>query len=343
MTPRLDTAERGPLETTDGHPRSHLRQERYGAVDYDDRAPIEPQESDFRHSGWATQRRRILASLRRTGAGTRRIQNFCDCGSGLWLHRDGTELALTCNRCHDRLCLPCQRERQQSVVEGVLLKMIDCPADCRFVTLTLKHGDSPLSDQIDRLLACFKLLRHSANLKSKMVGGVWFLEVKLSKDLARWHPHLHVIVEGSFIEKKALSAAWLAATGDSYIVDIQKIDDRRKRAQYVAKYSTKPLHPDVVKIPAKLDEFTAAIKGRRLYQCFGTWSRAVKKESPGRRNLTPIGSLSTVHSNALDGDVASLVWMHQAHARWPRLARTHPLPAQPSSWAAAVRDCADFP
>jgi hypothetical protein len=36
-----------------------------------------------------------------------------------------------------------------------------------------------------------------------------------------WHPHLHVIAEGRFLDKHALSAAWHHATGDSFVVDIR--------------------------------------------------------------------------------------------------------------------------
>jgi len=43
--------------------------------------------------------------------------------------RDGQTLSLSCNRCHDRLCLPCQRDRQSAVVEGVTLRMLDCGSD----------------------------------------------------------------------------------------------------------------------------------------------------------------------------------------------------------------------
>jgi len=205
--------------------------------------------------------------------------------------------------------------------------MLDSSTDCRFITLTLRHSDAPLSVQLDRLVSSFRLLRGHVDASPALVGGAWFIEVKLSKDRARWHPHLHVISAGEFISAKDLSRAWLHVTGDSFITDIRAIGDVRTRAQYVAKYATKPLHNEVTLVPAKLDEFVKAIKGRRLYQCFGTWSRAVKREPPGKRTLTQVGRISSLHRDACDGDVASLVWLHQAHARWPRLRKSFPLPA----------------
>lgn len=208
-----------------------------------------------------------------------------------------------------------------------MLKMIDSNSDCRFVTLTLKHYDAPLAVQLDRLVSSFRLLRNHPQIAPSLVGGAWFIEVKLSKDRARWHPHLHVIVEGAFIDARTLSRSWYQVTGDSYITDIRSITDRRQRAQYVTKYATKPLHNEVTLDPVKLEEFIPAIKGRRLYQCFGTWSRAVKTQPSPTKKLTPLGRVDSIWRDALDGDISALVLMHQSHARWPALRKAFPLPS----------------
>jgi len=212
-----------------------------------------------------------------------------------------------------------------------MLRMLDGDADCRFVTLTLKHQDAPLAVQLDRLIACFRLLRKHPDVGPRLQGGAWFIEVKLSKDKLLWHPHLHVIAAGKFIDYKVLSRAWYQVTGDSFITDIREIKDLRRRAQYVTKYSTKPLHNEVTLDPAKLDEFVVAIKGRRLYQCFGTWSKAVVRPQSARKDLQRLASMQTVWSNACAGEVQSLVLLHQAHAKWPNLRKSFPLPP----WAAA--------
>lgn len=316
----------GSLETSDRPGPEHIRQPRYGAVDHDDYAPSLPRESQFRHSGWALKRNRIYRALLATGQSCRRVANFADCGNTLWLWRDGHELAITCNRCHDRLCEPCQRERQQDVTEGILLKCHDALGRLRFLTLTLKHSDTPLGLQIDRLISSFKLLRKHPQISAALLGGVWFLEVKLDKSGARWHPHLHCVVEGTFIDQKTLAKAWFETTGDSYIVDIRAVDSVRDRARYVTKYSTKPLHVDVSRNHEKLCEFTSAIKGRRLYQCFGTWSKAVRRTKNKRKLLTPIGHINTVWLDALAGDRDAAFWLRIAHGRFPKLRKTHPLP-----------------
>lgn len=323
----LDCLAEAPLETSAG-PAWTITAEYYGSVDHHDGfAPSLPPESQFRHSSWAAPRRRIYAALLRVGEKCRRTQHFAECGSSLWLMRDGQTLSLSCNRCHDRLCLPCQRDRQAAVVEGVTLRMLDCGGVCRFLTLTLKHSDAPLSVQLTRLVESFKQLRQHPSVKHAIGGGAWFIEVKLGKDKGRWHPHLHVIVEGEFIDQKTLCRSWYEVTGDSYIADIRSIGDVAQRARYVTKYATKPLHNEVTLQPAKLDEFVTAIKSRRLYQCFGSWSKAVKRDPPDARKLERVAALSTLHSDACGGCIASIVLMHQCHDRWPALRKSHPLPA----------------
>ena len=207
--------------------------------------------------------------------------------------------------------------------------MLDSGGDCRFITLTIKHSDSPLVVQIGRLISSFKLLRKHPAIAAKLTGGAWFLEVKLSKDKARWHPHLHVIAEGHSIPQSLLSRCWLEVTGDSFMVDISAINDPAQRARYVTKYATKPLHNEVTLIPAKLDEFVTAIKGKRLYQCFGLWSKAIKRNQQQKRGVEVLGSLDSIHARAVAGNISDLVLMHQAHARWPALRKSHPLPGVP--------------
>lgn len=265
--------------------------------------------------------------------------NFCDCGSDLWVKADGQELVLTCNRCHDRMCDPCQNERRQSIIEGIMLRLLEAGERARFCTFTLKHQDVPLSMQIDRLLSSFKLLRQHPTMGKYFRAGVWFFEAKLDAVGKLWHPHLHVIQVGpDRMPQWELAVAWRQITGDSFIVHVEAINDQRQQLRYVTKYSTKPLDPTVLRVPKKLDEFVLAIKGRRLFQCFGEWSKAHAKEDVPPRHLKRLGALCTIHQAAIDGDVESLVIMHQLHARWPRLRRSHPLPphlaAQPPPDAA---------
>jgi len=103
-------------------------------------------------------------------------------------------------------------------------------------------------------------------------GGVAILEVKIGKD-GLWHPHLHVLLESSFLPQKALSHEWLAVTGDSYIVDVRKVGPEQNEVRYVCSYVGKPLDASIYGRATMLDEFINAIKGKRLILPFGSWSK----------------------------------------------------------------------
>ena len=103
-----------------------------------------------------------------------------------------------------------------------------------------------------------------------MNGGAAFLEVK---KVNGWHPHLHVIVQGNWMDHKELSKAWLKATGDSSIVDIRFVKDSLKTAHYVAKYASKPLDQSVILNPKNLTEAITTLRGRKLITTFGTWRK----------------------------------------------------------------------
>ena len=120
----------------------------------------------------------------------------------------------------------------------------------RFITLTLRHTDTPLADKLDRLTACFKKLRNSKCWKETQTGGAVMIEVKYDRDTGEWHPHLHIVAEGFFLHHQDLSAAWHAITTDSFRVDIRAIKTTKDAAFYVAKYVSKGSNDDVYYTPA---------------------------------------------------------------------------------------------
>ncbi|KKM62827.1 hypothetical protein LCGC14_1517790, partial [marine sediment metagenome] len=96
--------------------------------------------------------------------------------------------------------------------------------EVRFITLTLRINWEPLGDQVTRLMRCFARLRRRVLWKSTQFGGVAFLELKRRPHNHTWHPHVHIISEGLWIEKRDLSKAWLEITGDSFIVKVKPCD-----------------------------------------------------------------------------------------------------------------------
>jgi len=188
----------------------------------------------------------------------------------------------------------------------------------RFITLTLRASNTPLTDQIDRLFRSFRALRVDKNLGGKLKGGAAFGEIKIGERSGRWHPHLHVIAEGAFIDQKELSRAWHRITGDSTIVDIKRVDSVERAASYVAKYVTKPADASVFANTELLDEFVCAIAGRRLCSTFGSWRGfCLDAPPPDDVQWITLGSVHSLRLSASDGNVDALRWLEAASRKWP--------------------------
>ena len=227
-------------------------------------------ETSFRHRGWAVRRQKIDDALVRTGMSWRRIERFRACGACAVIeHSPSTDrFRVTAFFCHDRNCVPCANAKAAELRRILIAHMHG--RDARLITLTIKHRDAPLRDELKRLRKAFQKLRATKWWKRLAKGGVVCTEVKRGAD-GGWHPHLHIIVEGSFIPVKELSEAWLKATGDSYIVDVRRITNDRQAAAYVTKYVTKPIDSKVIDVPEDLDEAIKALHHARMYEPFGTW------------------------------------------------------------------------
>lgn len=320
-----------PLETkSPPPPRAHIEHARFGNPEYDT-APCTPAESEFRHSGWAVLRHRTYAAMVRVQASEKKIDAFVNCGGGAWLYvaKSGDDLSIKCNKCHDRWCLACGRERAATITNNLL--SVVSARTCRFVTLTLRHSRTSLTDQINRLYRSFAVLRRREFWKSSVTGGAAFLEIKVGKD-GLWHPHLHVVCEGSWIDQKGLSREWLAVTGDSSIVDVRMVKDDGEAAGYLTKYLTKPASGSVYNNVEMLDEMMIALRGRRLCMTFGKWRGIVLE--PKRVDdveWQPISSLHTLRSKAAAGDVEAIRWVAAAARKWPLFASlfTPPEPPHP--------------
>lgn len=309
-----------PLETKPPTPAAcHLRHQQSGNPEFSVQ-PITPAESEFRHSGWAVMRNRTFDAMRRCHVTDSRIDRFCNCGSGAWLYVStaGTDLSVRSNKCHDRWCHACQRERAATITNALLVAM--SAKTCRFVTFTLRHSQTTLADQIDRLYRSFSTLRRRQSWKDNVVGGAAFLEVKVGRD-GLWHPHLHCILEGRFWDQKDISREWHAVTGDSCIVDVRKIQDDGEAAGYVTKYVTKPAHGDVYHSPDRLDEMMIALRGRRLCMTFMSW-RGIKLEPEHADDVEwkAVGSLDSLRSKARAGDEDAQRWCVAAARKWPLFA-----------------------
>lgn len=234
--------------------------------------PPDDSATAFVHSGWAPLRRQIRAALITCEAPTSRVGRFDYCGRDSYVYGrfEGgklADLALRGSCCRDRFCLVCGRIRSAAWASKTR-RVLEGEKPALFITLTLGgNSDESLRDKLDRLYAGFRALRQLPLFQRRVRGGVAFLEVKHSGK--RWHPHLHLLADGDYLDQAALSDMWRAITGDSWIVDIRRVRDANKATSYVAKYASKPMSNSFAGSHDLLCEAIRALKGRRLVLTFG--------------------------------------------------------------------------
>jgi hypothetical protein len=148
----------------------------------------------------------------------------------------------------------------------------------RFITLTLRResGES-LRAMINRLFLSFRTLRDDRRWRSRVVAGVWTLEVTRGKHGDGWHAHIHAIIDGEYYRQQELSIDWGKASKGSTIVDIRRVDSKRAAARYVAKYIGKGA--DVAAWSAReICDFARGIFRRRTLGTFGKLFGDVQRE-----------------------------------------------------------------
>lgn len=286
----------------------------------------------FRHSGWKRERRLVVEALRRTDQPESRLSCFAACGTYSYVLRsleDPNVYRIAGSACHDRFCLPCAKDRSNSIALNVLDKIVG--KQVRFLTLTLKATDAPLADQLDHLYDAFQTLRRRAFWKRRVTGGVAFLECKWIARTAHWHPHFHILIQGKFIPYQRLKSLWYEITGDSYIIDIRLVRDSRHASGYVTKYASKPFNSSFIARPNQLDESIVALKGRKLVVTFGTWRSVILTRPVATGTWEHVGTLDSVITRAAHGDKRSAAILASLTDRdlSGLYARAPPLPADP--------------
>jgi len=247
---------------------------------------------------------------RLTSRNERQLAAMMDCSSLAYFVRNTEtgEIRVHATRCRQRWCPICAQIlanwRTMSLCEYVT--DLDRP---KFITLTLKHTNSPLRSQIDRLYDCFRNLRKKKFFRQAVRGGVWFFQVKQSKSDSLWHPHLHIVAHAKYIPKHELSRAWLSLTGNSSIVDIHLIHTPAQTAKYVARYSARPANMADLTLSRRL-QLIDSMAGRRLCGTWGT-ARVVKLQPPrleSKEQWQNVGSWSMVINCLSTSEIARSIF-----------------------------------
>jgi len=184
-------------------------------------------------------------------------------------HKDTGEVKVFSSACRLRWCSLCTNARRGFITHQVS-EWIKTARYPKFLTLTLKHSNAPLAHQVDSLYNYFRKFRKAKMVKEGAIGGIWFFQIKRSKESGQWHPHIHCAIEGAYLPHNKLSKLWGNITYGSNIVDIRPIRDLERGAAEVARYASTPADLATTN-PDDYVELFASLHGRR--SC-GTWGTA---------------------------------------------------------------------
>jgi len=169
--------------------------------------------------------------------------------------------------CRERWCPMCAGQKAAYAKDQteIYVKSLNAP---RFLTLTLRHNESDLKTQVAFLQESFARIRNRAYWKKNVTGGIWFLQVKRGKNSGLWHPHLHILIDGNYMEQARLSALWELVTFGSPVIDIRRINNAASAASYVARYTARPAALAEMCIDDRVEVIEALFR-KRLSGTFG--------------------------------------------------------------------------
>lgn len=241
---------------------------------------------------------------------------FRDCGRPTWIELDTEtgEYYTVASTCKLRVCPAC-RKRVQYLALARMRRYLDQHPDGKWqlITLTLRHNQTGLGKQLDRLTRSFRKLRQRKLWKTSVVTGYAAIEMTRhaawtyrpngqQREQAEWHPHLHILARTDWIDWSKLRSDWLGVTGDSNNIDCQHARNTDQAARYLAKYLGKPPKLDLQADPEAAEEYYLALNGRRLLIPFGGTSADTPPPAPAPRRSERICNLDSLYAAALGGD-----------------------------------------
>lgn len=283
----------------------------------------------WRHGGWEPVRNRVIDALVRADSPKTRREAFCNCGRTAWVLRTATapyRVRIAWDRCHDRFCTPCARERS-AIVRAAIRERMGSDR-YRFVTLTLRQTADGLAGKLTELTDCFGRLRRTRFWTKAIKGGLAVYEIKRNTDTGLWNVHVHALTHGRYLDQPTLKREWHRITGDSFIVDVREVKDANKGADYVAKYATKAFDNSVTLDPDALVEAIRALAGKRLVVTFGTWRGfALTATEPSDEGWELVGPLERLIAMRREGNAAALWLLHALETGDPT--ENHPMGEYP--------------
>lgn len=238
-----------------------------------------------------------------------RVFQLEGCRTRAWFVRnrlDGS-VRVASNSCRLRWCPLCSRARTNYIRHEVQawFQTANYP---KFLTVTVKHTQQSLTDQINHIYESFQKMRKDKYLKRHCSGGLWFFQLCWNSQRREWHPHIHAIITGDYMPYKKLRSLWLKYTGDSEILDIRPVKDPKIVGQYVARYAARPCQ--LSELPHKQAvEAMMSLYGRRMAGSWGS-ARSISfrpRKIPDPENWEYLGGWSIVNALASTDERAKAI------------------------------------
>jgi hypothetical protein len=139
-------------------------------------------------------------------------------------------------RCKNKFCPICSRIKAQKIKKEIE-KITQNFQNPKFLTLTLKT-DEDLEKIFKKIKSGFEKFKKNKFIKNRIKKIIGIYEIK-KKENNKWYIHLHLIVDGLYLEQKKISEIWKKITGDSFIIYIEKVKNKKDLKNYLSKYITK--------------------------------------------------------------------------------------------------------
>jgi len=141
--------------------------------------------------------------------------------------------SLRCNKRFEVECPDCSEAWKRKTMVKIKLG-IENMKNPKFITLTLKKD---VHLDVRRIWKFRNDFFHKLRRKGYRIRG-WIA-------VCEWPNHIHIVADiDQYIPQMELSETWKSVTGDSYIVDIRKVDEgggKRRAANYLSKYLGKSI------------------------------------------------------------------------------------------------------
>jgi hypothetical protein len=290
--------------------------------DWPIRLPAQNRLQDSIHEGHHATRDKIIKSLAASSYKAHLTQGFrmAECGSRLDFYLDPRtgKVDHWLHRCKSRLCPLCADKRSRQIALD-MIQVVNAMRRPRTIVLTVKSEARPLAIQLRDLRRHFSRLRRSKLWRKSVAGGVYVTEITINQTTGLWHPHLHIIYDGSYIPHTQLREAWHDVTKESQIVWIEDVHSRHNAVNELCKYVGKPPRT-VTWTEQRITDYATAVAGSRMVQTFGN----VRRHEVPDTDLNPKPSCEQFHVSmgrvmflATTGSNTAAHVLAAAAALWP--------------------------